>query len=130
MTTDVREDVEADENSDEWQMSNENSPLACMFGQQTDWQGGYGGTTGGQEDLAPETVSRSAAVRSAFQLVANSQLARTQVEAGVRVPAEVLEDGTVTCISPDMSGKKEWQQLIVFRDVNGTGTEYKRVSHA
>ena len=103
LTTDVREEP----TSEVAQISNENTSLACVFGQQTDWQGGYGGATGGQEDLAPETV-----------------------EAGVRVPAEVLEDGTVTCISPDMSGKKEWQQLIVFRDINGTGTTYERVSHA
>ena len=29
------------------------------------------------------------------------------MNSGRRVPAEVLEDGTVTCISPDMSEKKE-----------------------
>jgi hypothetical protein len=46
------------------------------------------------------------------------------------VPAEVSEDGTVTCISPDMSEKKEWQQLIVYRDINGTGSAFERVSHA
>lgn len=88
-------------------LANENTTLACVFGQQTEWQGGYAGGTGGQEDLSAETVS-----------------------SGVRVPAEVTEDGTVTCISPDMSEKKEWQQLIVYRDINGTADTFERVSHA
>ena len=107
LTSSVLEESEAEFFSTEYGVANENTTLSCVFGQQTDWQGGYGGITGGQEDLSPEIVN-----------------------SGVRVDAEVLEDGTVTCISPDMSEKKDWQQLIVFRDVNGTGDAFERVSHA
>lgn len=107
LTRNVFEESQAEAFASEYGLANENTTLACVFGQQTEWQGGYGGLTGGQEDLSPQTVN-----------------------SGVRVPAEVLEDGAVSCISPDMSEKKEWQQVIVYRDINGTGAAFERVSHA
>jgi hypothetical protein len=76
--------------------------VVCMFGQQTSWQGGYGGALDRQGSVA----------------------------AGARVAAQVEADGAVTCIAPDMSGQAGWQQLVVYRDINGTGTGPERASHA
>ena len=81
-----------------------NTTVVCMFGQQTDWQGGYGGESGLLEE--------------------------ERLFSGKKSEALVAEDGEVSCISPDMTAKKDWQQLIVYRDTNGTKEGFERISHA
>ena len=77
----------------------DDSELICVFGQQTEWQGGYGGAVNRQ----------------------------SSPHGGLRVSANVGSDGGVTCVSPDMSGQEQWQQLIVYR---ANSTHAQRVSHA
>jgi hypothetical protein len=79
--------------------------VVCVFGQQTSWQGGYGGA--GLADLGSDW----------------------DFSVGIKTNATVETDGGVSCISPDMTGQTEWQQLAVYR-YSDTWTEPERVSHA
>eukprot|EP01052_Picozoa_sp_SAG31_P030850 SAG31_NODE_3205_length_4555_cov_4.933348_3_plen_186_part_00 len=49
---------------------------------------------------------------------------------GLEVLGVSHDDGSVDCISPDMSSNLEWQEVAVFHHINGSGPVYDRISHA